>query len=148
MKLRDRPTALLLAALLPLAAGCGGNHDATEKQLAELRAEVTKLRATQAALTERLDSLEIKSGTFAKGAPEAAPAAAPPQDRDRPELQTVRLSPSEGDGDIDDSQRPVISASGNGGSVTLSKKDKAPGAKAPKKGVATAAPKKADVPKP
>jgi hypothetical protein len=137
MKLPVRP--LTFAALLALGAGCSAGHDAAEKELAELRAEVTRLRAAQAALSERVDGLEIERGTFAKGA-----AAAPAGGGDRPELTTVRLSPSEGDGDADNDQpRPLIRAVGNEGSVRkgdAKKKD----AKNHKKGVAAggATPKK------
>jgi hypothetical protein len=127
MRLLFRPTAVLpLAALLALgSSGCGAGHDAVMKELGELRAEVTKLRAAQGALAERVDGLEIQSGTFAKAAPKApsaapsgAPAAAPNANGDRPDLAVVKLSPSEGDGDADsDAPRPVIKAEGNAGTI-------------------------------
>lgn len=113
---------LLLCSTL-LASGCAGGHDATEKELAELRAEVTKLRAAQSALGERVDNLEIDRGAFGKGAATAAPSAGPPPaPADRPELSVVRLSPSEGDGDADNgSARPMIRAVGGDGSIHKSK---------------------------
>jgi hypothetical protein len=124
MRLLFRPIAALpLAALLALGSGCGAGHDAVLKELAELRAEVTKLRAAQGALSERVDGLEIHSGTFAKSAPSAAPvagapSAAPSANGDRPDLAVVRLSPSEGDGDADnEAPRPVIKAEGNAGTI-------------------------------
>jgi hypothetical protein len=134
-------TVAPLAALLALATGCGAGRDAAEKELAELRTEVTRLRAAQAALSERVDGLEIERGTFNKG---AASAGTPSGGGDRPELTTVRLSPSEGDGDADSDQpRPLIKAVGNEGSVRkgdAKKKDE----KNPRKGVAAggATPKK------
>ncbi|APR80699.1 Hypothetical protein A7982_06046 [Minicystis rosea] len=130
--------ALLSLALLALGAGCGANRDATEKELAELRAEVTRLRAGQSALTERVDGLEIERGTFAKGAASAAPSAPPPPagGGDRPELSVVRLSPSEGDGDADsDAPRPMVRATGDGGSIQKGAPGKAKdGRTNPKKG--------------
>lgn len=114
-----RPSWLLLC--LPLAAlGCGASRDATEKELAALHAEVARLRASQAAMTERLDNLEIARGAFQKGAaPAAAPQpSAPPEGADRPDLSVVRLSPSEGDGDVDKGgPRPMIRAVGSDGSI-------------------------------
>jgi hypothetical protein len=134
-------TVAPIAALLALGTGCSAGRDAAEKELAELRAEVTRLRAAQAALTERVDGLEIERGTFNKG---AAPPGAPAGGGDRPELTTVRLSPSEGDGDADSGEpRPLIRAVGNDGSVRKGdpKKKDAPN---PRKGVAAggATPKK------
>lgn len=124
MRLLFRPNAVLpLAALLALGSGCGAGHDAVVKELAELRAEVVKLRAAQGSLAERVDGLEINTGTFAKGAPRAAPPAAPSAapgagSGDRPDLAVVRLSPGDGDGDADsDAPRPVIKAEGNAGSI-------------------------------
>jgi hypothetical protein len=143
MRLPARLVPLLsLVGLLAAASGCGAGHDVAEKQLADMRAELTRLRASQATLTERLDALEIDKGSFHKG---AAPAAPPPTaEGDRPSLDVVRLSPSEGDGDADtDGQRPVIRASGSDGSIQKGAKTNAPRS-LPKKGVAVVAtPKKA-----
>jgi outer membrane murein-binding lipoprotein Lpp len=121
-------SALPLAALLALGAGCSSGHDATAKELAELRAEVTRLRAQQAALGERVEAIEIDRGSFGKN---AAPAAAPASPGgDRPDLAVVRLSPSEGDGDADsDAPRPVIRAAGDGGSIQKGDARKAKDAK-------------------
>jgi hypothetical protein len=157
MRLRAPLLHFFPVVLLVLGAGCGGGErDATAKQLDELRAEVARLRASQAALAERLDTVDIERGAFAKGAATAEPVAAgsplatpraPAQaaDRDRPELDVVRLSPSEGDGDADNStSRPVIRAVGDsaGPRPTLSNKTLGTHA-APKKGVLAALPKKA-----
>jgi hypothetical protein len=141
MRLRVRPLLPAALAAIALTAGCGGGHDAAEKQLAEMRAELTKLRAEHAALTERVDGLEIARGAFAKGAPADAP---PSPDHDRPPLDVVRLAPEGGDADADtsgDGPRPVLRASGGGGVVEQAKKDKV--IKKDKKGAAPA-PKKAD----
>ena len=56
----------------------------------------------------------------------------------------VRLSPSEGDGDVDsDPSRPVVRAVGDGAAARTTLTNKSLGAHpAPKKGVAPAAPKK------
>lgn len=107
--------------------GCGGEaRDATSKELAALTAEISKLRAQQAALDERLDAVERSSG---KVAPEPsaepkpkAPSAAPVQqslDADRPALDVVRLGPSpdaeDVDGDVDaDGPRTVLRSGGGG----------------------------------
>ena len=142
MRLPVRLVPLLaLAGLLAAAPGCGGGHDVAEKQLADLRAELTRLRASQAAMTERLDALEIDRGAFHKS---AAPAAPPAAEADRPSLDVVRLSPSEGDGDADtDGQRPVIRAVGSDGSIQKGPRASAP-RPPPKKGVAVVAtPRKA-----
>jgi len=148
---------LLPAALLAAGAGCGGQHDAMEKQLTELRADVARLRAREAALTERLDAIDIDRGAFGKGAAVRAPAgpaptvaAAPPAppggrpaDPDRPDLDVVRLSPSEGDGDADnDPSRPVVRAVGDGAGAPKTFSNKNLGARAPKKGVTVATPNK------
>lgn len=135
MTLLARPHVVLLAVLSALSAGCGAGRDATEKQLAELRAEVTRLRAAQATLSERLDGLEIERGAFAKG---AAPAGTGAAESDRPDLAVVRLSPSEDDGDADsDGPRPVIRAVGGEGSIVKGDAGKA-GARGGKKAVAPA----------
>jgi hypothetical protein len=147
---RSRPfvlaAQLALAALAPLAAGCGGGHDATEKELADLHAELARLRAGEAAIGERLDRLEINHGALggggasprstpgAPGAPATAASAPRTPDGDRPNLDVVRLGPSEGDGDADpDAARPVLRAVGGDGSVQ-------PGAKKnpPRKGAVPA----------
>jgi hypothetical protein len=75
--------------VVALAAGCGAGADATEKQLAELRAELVKLRTDRAMLSERLDALERSRGQGPAAAPR--PAAEP----DRPELSVLRLDPED-----------------------------------------------------
>jgi hypothetical protein len=173
MRLSDRllrlaPVALL--ALLAGTAGCGGaEHDAMEKQLGELRGEIAGLRARQAALTERIDTIDVERNVAKSAAgaastpglvtmPHAAGPTAPAapvgraSDRDRPDLDVVRLSPSEGDGDADnDPSRPVVRAAGSAGAA-----GDAPGSRAsqtlnnknlssrPRKSVANASPKKTD----
>jgi hypothetical protein len=165
---------LLPIGLLALAAGCGGGHEAMEKQLAELQAEIARLRAGQAAIGERLDAIDdggsarrgaerspqapvdIERGAFGKGAAAAPPpmgdvpkapataALAAPHPSDRPELDVVRLSPNEGDGDADnDPSRPVVRVVGDGAAPRPTLTNKSLGAHpAPKKGVVVAAPKK------
>lgn len=116
---------LSLAALGSLA-GCGGEvRDATSKELSALTAEISKLRAEQAAMAERVEALERgKPRAADSGAAAPAPAvpavapAAVSLDSDRPALDVVRLGPSEsddGDGDIDASgPRTVLRSGANG----------------------------------
>jgi hypothetical protein len=153
-----RLSTWLLPRVAPLAfaafaAGCGGEHDAMEKQLAELHGEIARLRANQASLSERLDNLDLERGTFARGAPAASaptiatpPVVAPPArtDRDRPELEVVRLSPSEGDGDADsEAPRPMIRAGGDATAPRKELSNKTISARSARKGVVPSAPKKA-----
>jgi tol-pal system protein YbgF len=124
--------------VLPLCAwlaGCAGGHDAVEAQLAELRAEVAKLRASQAQLAERFDNAELARGTFrgGAGAASAAPGVDAPPPRaegDKPSLDVVHLQPesSEVSDDPDsDAPRLVVRAVGNGGSVQGGPKGKIAG---------------------
>ncbi len=160
MMLRDhlpRLSALApvaLPALLAVCAGCAGERDAMQKQIVDLRAEIARMRASEASLTERVGMLEVgrgaptRSEAAAVTAPIDHPGSAPagavvparPADRDRPELDVVRISPSEGDGDADsEATRPVIRAVGNE-RPTLSVKTT--GARAPRKGAPDAPSKK------
>lgn len=128
---------LILCGSIVLAPACGGSRDALEQQLAELRSEVTRLRASQAKLTERIEIDEIDHGAFGKGAaptPTAKDDRARPPDRDRPDLSVVRLSPSEGDGDADTAgQRPLVRAVGSEGSIQGKRYDKSSGSRPPAK---------------
>jgi len=110
--------AVLLAA--PGLVSCGGARDATEKELAELRSELTKLRSDQARAQERLDALEIASGGLRSGGGAASdgPSTGKPIDPDRPALEVVRLAPDVDPDDPDaDTPRPVVRAVGSGGSI-------------------------------
>lgn len=118
---------LALVAISALA-GCGGEaRDATAKELSALTAEISKLRAEQAALAERLSAMERDRPAAPAAAdtasPEAAPAAAPAPrslDDDRPALDVVRLGPTtddtaDVDGDIDsEGPRTVLRSGANG----------------------------------
>ena len=108
-RMSSRPVLLVTALAALLTASCGGSREATEKQLGQLRAEIVKLRADQAVLTERLDNVELSRGTFGRGdrskptsGADAAPSnggAAPAAgsrgggDPDRPALDVVHLGP-------------------------------------------------------
>ena len=110
--------------------GCGGGaHDATSKELSALTAEISRLRAEQANIAERLFALERGRPAPAPGAaaadskpaePEPAPAAGQPLDTDRPALDVVRLGPTsddgtDGDGDIDaDGPRTILRSGASG----------------------------------
>lgn len=114
---------MLGAALL---AGCGGSADVTEKQLAEIRSELTRLRADSAAMSERLDNLEIAKGRLSTGPGAPGPSA------DRPDLEVVRLTPqapggAEDEADVDGA-RTVIRSAGGGAVVEDSGGGRAKGA--------------------
>jgi hypothetical protein len=82
-------------AVLAMGSGCAtGGGDAVHKQLAELDAQVTKLRAESAILADRLEMLSRKKGD-GPGAPASAePRPSPsPVSSDRPELEVVTLAP-------------------------------------------------------
>ena len=124
MKLCASTLAALLAGLL--AAGCGGGRGVAEKQIEELRAQISKLRAEQAALTDRLERAEIELRSKRQLAPTPAQQAAAasvsadprPATVDRPELDVVRLGPEADNDDPDaDTPRPVVRASGNSGVI-------------------------------
>src|SRR5690606_5999970 len=73
-------------ALLALPAlGCGSTQGDTKKQLDELRAEIARLRSTNAALTDRVDVIEMQQGR----AREVRDTVT-----DRPALRVVKLAPS------------------------------------------------------
>ena len=122
--MRLHPVSLVVCC--SLLAGCAASHDTTEKELSEVRAEVSRLRATQAALTERLEALEVVRGEAAKrGSQVGTDTSARPEGADRPDLEVVRLSPSDGDGDADvDGTRLVVRAVGGEGSVQPKKAEK------------------------
>lgn len=125
MSFRARSLCALLVG--SLVAGCGSGRDATEKQLEELSAQVSRLKSEQSALSERLERAEI-----ALRARAAEPARSPVGDRgdrgapgvpgDRPALDVVRLEPGRGasvesDDPDADTPRPVVRASGNSGVI-------------------------------
>lgn len=125
---RMAPRPFLGSALVALAllSGCGGEaRDATSKELSALTAEISKLRAEQASMSERLSTLErsktappsaVISETKPQTGPE--PVATRPLDGDRPSLDVVKLGPpvaDEGDGDTDeDGPRTVLRSGSNG----------------------------------
>jgi hypothetical protein len=116
-------------AAVALLSGCGGEaRDATSKELAALTAEISKLRAQQAAIDERLGAIErgksrppateVVSAAGAEGAPPSP--AQRSLDGDRPSLDVVKLGPSaeapeEGESSIDDEgPRTVLRSGANG----------------------------------
>jgi hypothetical protein len=152
-----RPIVGLALVAIGALSGCGGEvRDATSKELAALTAEISKLRAQQAALDERLGVIER-----GKPAPAAAPAvaeartespaaSAPPRslDGDRPSLDVVRLGPSTEpeavDGDIDaEGPRTVLRSGANG--IVVEETGPGAGTRAtPDAAAKKAAPKKSD----
>jgi hypothetical protein len=97
-------------AIAALTAGCGEQKDATDKQLAALRAEIIKVRADTAVLADRLNALELARDGFRGGArpQNAATGGAPEPEPDRPELDVVRLAPES------DGNRPVLRSTAGG----------------------------------
>jgi hypothetical protein len=116
--MRAPPLSIALLPCVAWLAACGGAHDATEKQISDLRSEVVKLRADNAALAERLDGVELR-GTRPRATPGPAPAAEVAT-REQPQLDVVRLAP-EGGAAADDADaegpRPVLRGSGKTGSI-------------------------------
>lgn len=110
-----RPAGVALVVAAALFAGCGAGHDGTEKQMAELRAELTKLRSDSAAMSERLDNLEISKGRL-----RSAGAGSPESPADRPDLEVVRLTPDAAGGPSEtdaEGARTVIRSAGGGAVV-------------------------------
>lgn len=151
---------LLLCALALPGCASGGDLD---KQVDQLRAEITSLRATNAALTERVDALEMKGGTLTATGPAPAPEPVV-EDKGPPELPVVRLTPepeSSGEtAEIEDGTRVKIRSTPNGlvqeetrsDGKTSTELKKSPAAakrpdEAPKKDAPKGKPKK-DEPKP
>ncbi|MEO7328765.1 MAG: tetratricopeptide repeat protein [Minicystis sp.] len=131
MRIRASLFALPLGALL---AGCAGEHDSVDKQLQDLHAEVTKLRAAQSSLAERFDNAELARGTFKAAGVSAPPGGldpvpAPKPEGDRPNLDVVHLQPEADSSDDPDSDAPrlVVHAVGNGGAVQGGAKGKIAG---------------------
>ena len=111
----SRPVRLAWMALLaaPFCVSCASGSDELKKEVAALHAEVTGVRADSAALSERLDALEMANGGlrgFKAGA--AAPGASA---TDRPDLQVVHLGPAkDGPGGDDVSQRTLLRSTAGG----------------------------------
>jgi hypothetical protein len=79
----------------------------------------------QAALGERVETLEIARGGFGKGGDAAPAEIVRASGSDRPQLDVVRLSPNDGDGDADvGGARPVVRAVGAEGSIQSKKGEK------------------------
>ncbi|MFO0550295.1 MAG: tetratricopeptide repeat protein [Polyangiaceae bacterium] len=95
-----------------------------EDEVARLKTEVSSLRSQNAAITERLDALEIKSGGLTvKSAPSSTgsdvgsgPEASVPEDDGKPELRVVKLGPTteEGGDPPPADQRVRIRSTSNG----------------------------------
>ncbi|WP_438026799.1 hypothetical protein [Sorangium sp. So ce233] len=103
-------------SLAALAAGCGGGRGAiVDRQLAELRAELVRMRAENAVLADRVGSLELsRGGPRGAARAEAAEARAASQEEpDRPDLEVVRLAPeaapgTEAEPHTDGAARPPV----------------------------------------
>ncbi|MFO0615471.1 MAG: tetratricopeptide repeat protein [Polyangiaceae bacterium] len=122
--------AIAGAALIVGSLGCAPQTDALQKDLATLRTELAGLRAENAALGERMDALEIKSGSL-KGYEPPKPAST--DDTDRPDLQVVKLTPNAGKDDApppDDGPRTIIRTTSKGTIVEETVDPKAPSTEA------------------
>jgi hypothetical protein len=83
-------SALAGVAFAGSLAACSSERDATEKRLAELRDEMTRVQNTADRLEDRVSALEV--GAVARSAAtEPAPAAAAPVYR--PRLKVVHVTP-------------------------------------------------------
>ncbi len=105
---------LVSASICALAlgvAGCGAGVDELRKEVAAMHTELTGVRADNAALSERVDALEIAHGGL-KGYKDSSSSGGAGSDRPE-DLQVVKLGPSPGG---DDSGRTVL-RSGAGGVV-------------------------------
>jgi hypothetical protein len=96
--MREGTSAVMSALLAVVLAGCGGGHDAAEKQVEALRTELVKVRTEAAILGERLDALErsaekVRSAQAAEEAPTTGADLAAAAEADRPSLEVVRLAP-------------------------------------------------------
>lgn len=78
--------------LLAFSIGCGPSTE-MRQELDSLRTEITGLRASTAAMTERLDALEIQAGAFQARSPQAPPTDLEADQSSAPELPVVRLGP-------------------------------------------------------
>ncbi len=108
--LRGRSAAVALVATLCFS--CASGTDELRKEVAALHAEVTGVRADSAALSERLDALEIANGGlrgFKTGA--TAPGAT---GSDRPDLEVVHLGPGTTPGGDDVSPRTILRSTSGG----------------------------------
>jgi tol-pal system protein YbgF len=104
--------ALVAFASILGATGCASGVDELKKEVSALHSEVTGLRADAAALSERVDALEIANGGL-KGYKD--PGASSGAGSDRPEdLAVVKLGPSTGG---DDSNGRTVLRSGSGGVI-------------------------------
>ena len=123
--MRPHSAVIGLAVLASLGLlGCAGGKDAADKELAELRTTLTKLRADQAVMSERLDALEVgRTGRAAGGGVVPASGVV----GGRPDLDVVRLAPEPGETTDGDGPRPVIRALGRAGSIENVSQDRPQG---------------------
>ncbi|HMY19984.1 MAG TPA: hypothetical protein PKA58_26845, partial [Polyangium sp.] len=75
-----------------MSVGCANSSDATNKQLAAIQLELGKLRAENAMLSARLETLEMSRSRPTNTA--GAVKSTPTKDDDRPQLDVLRLAPT------------------------------------------------------
>lgn len=88
LRWRSGPAGLLIALAF---LSCSADHDATEKRLAELRDEMTRVQNASDRLEDRVSALEVSAlSTPRAAASEPAPEATPVY---RPRLKVVHVTP-------------------------------------------------------
>jgi hypothetical protein len=88
------PAALALSLVIAAAAtGCAPDRDATTRRLDELQTEITRLKASNIALQERLEGVEALSSEPAAVRGNRMGMGEGLLDDDRPELAVVTMTP-------------------------------------------------------
>ena len=96
--------ALLIGLGLSSLAGCSATKDEISKELDHLKAEVTEIRAANAALKDRLDAMDRPSSTAKVSDSDDGDDVT----GDRPQLEVVHLSPdSSPEGEAEVETEPV-----------------------------------------
>jgi tol-pal system protein YbgF len=133
----------LVGAACVLALGCGGGKSAEEKQLDQLRDELSRVQQTSDKFEERLDKLEVDQAEKPSDAIAAAAKAPPARSLSAPiatpPLRVVRIgadgseessassetaSALAGDDPKDTTPRPTIRIQGSGGDATVTENGK------------------------
>jgi hypothetical protein len=95
-----------VASVVFLGLGCSSERDSISRRLDDLQSEITRLKAANIALQDRMEGVEAKPD-------EGASPAAGLVDDDRPELAVVTMSPEPSDAEPamppeSDEDRPSI----------------------------------------
>jgi len=114
------PALAILTAGALLALGCGRPESAADRQLAELREQVTKMEAEHDKVDARLGALELAAADEKTAAPERSRAAAAgPGATTQPHVvQLGGAADADGEDPNDKGERPDIRVTGAAGSVS------------------------------